>query len=462
MSLKLTLIAPKKSNSERELFDGKFVSLLYGTEKYSCFALSLATIAALTPDDIDIRIIDENLEQISYDDKVDIVGITANTSMISRAYEIAEEYKKRDVTVVIGGIHASMLPDEAIQHCNSVVIGEAENVWQEFIEDCKLGRAKKFYKSELPPSLNNLPIPRRDLLKNEHYNFHSIQMTRGCPYNCEFCSVKAIYGAKYRWKPVEKVIEEVNQVKRLGGKLIFFSDDNFIGNREHTKELLQQLIPLNITYFTQVSIDVAEDDELLDLLSASGCRKMGIGLESISQSNLTQMNKAKCNKVEKYVENINKLQSLGFEIETSIIFGCDHDDETVFERTVDFINQANIITVLPNILTPFPGTRLFERLESENRIIHKDWNQYDSCHVCFKPKQMSPEVLQNGYMWVRQELYSLDNILSKLKKLWAQWNRNKVRNWDRISPLIANLSMNDVNYSYPIAIHPSKFIEKES
>jgi len=460
MSIKLNLIAPKKKIEDRELFDGKFVSLMYGVKKYSCYPAALPLIAALTPDDIEIRIIDENIEEINFDEKVDIVGITSNTFQSIRAYEIADEFRKRNVTVVIGGVHATMLPEEAIRHADSVVVGEAENVWKEFINDYRSGKIKKFYRSNEPPNLDILPVPRWELVKNKNYYFHSIQTTRGCPWNCEFCSVKSMYGSRYRYKPIPKVINEIKRALEIEKKLILFADENFIGNKNYTKQLLKEIIPLKLTYFIQTSIDVADDNELLDLLAESGCRKLCIGFESISESNLRQMNKGRCNKIEFYAENIEKLQSYGFEIEGFMIFGYDFDDETIFEKTVNFINETNIIFPILNILTPFPGTKLRDRLLNENRVLHNDWSKYDLSHVCFKPKLMSPETLQNGYHWARQEVFSYENIFKKLKRLWKLWNKNNVRYWDRISPLITNLSMNDVVYSFPKAINPKEFKNK--
>jgi len=457
MSIKLKLITPKKKQYERELFDGKFVSLLYGVEKYSCFSLSLATIAAITPKDIEIQIIDENIETVNFDDPADIVGITVNTSVAPRAYEIAEEYRNRNVTVIMGGVHPSVLPEEALKHCDSIVIGEAELVWNEFISDYRNKKVKQIYTSENKPDLKDLPLPRRDLLKNSKYSFHVIQTTRGCPFNCDFCSVKILYGSKYRCKSIDKIVEEVKDAIAIEKKLIFFSDDNFIGNKSFTKELLKLLIPLKIVYFIQSSINVADDNEMLDLLSKSGCRKICIGLESISDSNLRLMNKAYCNQVDTYAKHIEKLQAYGFEIESFIIFGCDYDDDTVFEKTLKFIEDTNIIFPVPSILTPYPGTKVYENIKAENRVLHTNWSLYDTTHVCFKPKLMSPEALQNGYIWVRQQLYSYDNLFKRLKKLWGLWNTNNVRKHDRISPMIASLSMNDVNYSLPKAVHPREF-----
>ena len=207
--MKLELISPKNNASEdgRELWDGKFYSLLYGVNKYTTAFLAMPTIAALTPKDIEVSITDENIERIDFDKQVDLVGITCST-WLARAYEIADEFRRRGVTVVLGGIHPSMLPYEAIEHADAVVIGEAENVWRNLIEDFRENKLRQFYKSSELPELENLPIPRWDLLKNDRYFYHTIQTTRGCPYDCEFCTVKAMFGGKYRYKPVKDTIRE--------------------------------------------------------------------------------------------------------------------------------------------------------------------------------------------------------------------------------------------------------------
>jgi radical SAM superfamily enzyme YgiQ (UPF0313 family) len=458
--MKLKLISPKRKGNEREYFDAKFISFLSGMEKYECTFLSLATIAALTPQDFELQIVDENIEKIDFDGYVDIVGITCNTNVAPRAYEIADEFRKRGVKAVLGGIHPSMLPEEAIQHSDAIVIGEAEDVWSELLNDYKDGCLKQFYKSSEKPCLDNCPIPRYDLLQNEKYIFHIIQTTRGCPYDCEFCSVKPMLGSKCRYKPTEKIIREIETLINIQRKLIFFADDNFTGNRKQAKELTNKLAELKISYIIQAPISIAADDELLELFTKSRCRRVIIGFESLSESNLRQMNKAKCNKVEEYAKNIEKIQSYGIEVQGSFIFGYDCDDENIFENTVNFINDANIASPVVNILTPFPGTRLFERLKNENRILHTDWSRYDLSHVCFVPKLMSSETLQNGYIWARQQVYSYESIFKRLKNLWYLWNKNNVRLWDRVTPIITNLGSNDTAYSYPEALHPLKFKEQ--
>lgn len=459
--MKLELISPKSSPSEdgREFWDGKFRALVYGVNKYTTAFLALPTIAALTPEDVEVNITDENIEQINFDKNVDLVGVTCSTWLAPRAYEIADEFRQRGVSVVLGGIHPSMLSYEAIEHADAVVIGEAENVWRKLVEDFRENRLRTFYKSPVVPKLEHLPVPRWDLLKNRKYFYHTIQTTRGCPYDCEFCTVKAMFGGKYRYKPVKDTIKEMETLLDIEKKLFFFVDDNFIGNRKHTKELLRELIPLKIVYFTHVSLNLAKDEELLSLLAESGCRKVVIGFESLVNANLKQMGKDKSYKVEQYAEDIMKIQSLGIEIQGSFMFGSDFDDETVFEKTVDFINHANLAAVTLSVLTPLPGTRLFRRFDKEGRLLYNDWRKYDGRQVCFQPKLMSPEALQNGYNWAMQQGHSYESIFKRLRGVWNLWNKNNVRLQDRISPIIVNLVINDVVSTLPEATHPEDFRE---
>lgn len=458
-SIKLELISPCRTltDAHREHWDNRFPSFIFGVRQYSSPYLALPTLAALTPPNVEVSIIDENVESINFDKKVDMVGITVPTFLAPRAYEIADEFRKRGVTVVLGGIHASMLPEEAIQHADAVVIGEAEEVWTNLIKDYRENKLQTFYRSLDRPKLNNQPPPRWNLLKNKFYKLHTIQTTRGCPYDCEFCSVRDFLGRKYRCKSLPKVISEIKMLMNIEKKIFFFVDDNFIGNKKRVKTLLRSIIPLNIIYCIQAPLNVARDTELLQLLAESGCSRIFIGFESISKATIKQMNKSYSNHVEEYEKDVEKVQSYGIGILGSFIFGHDSDDESIFENTVDFINRVNIESVVFHILTPFPGTRLFARLNKEGRILHKDWSKYDATYVCFKPKQMSPETLQNGLIWANQQVYSYESIFKRLRELWSSWNKTNVRLWDRASPIIINLSGNDKAYTHPTAVDPKNF-----
>ena len=356
--------------------------------------LALPMVAALTPEDVKVIIVDEKVEPIDFEENVDLVGISVMTPFAPRAYEIADIYRKRGIKTVLGGIHPTALPEEAIEHADAVVIGEAENVWGNLIEDFKKNRLKRFYHSDQLISMKGLPLPRINLLNKDAYStINCVQTTRGCPHNCEFCSVTAFFGRRYRQRPIKEVITEI---KRLKANYVFFVDDNIIGDIGYAKELFQALKLLNIEWNNQCTLTIAKDDELLKLAQESGCDMMYIGFESLSQENLESIGKS-FNRVEEYEEAVKRIQDHGIEIMASFIFGLDHDDETVFEKTINFIKKNKIKKPVFSILTPYPGTKLYQRLEQENRIIDRDWSKYDFGHVVIKPKLMSPETLQRGY-----------------------------------------------------------------
>ena len=381
----------------------------------------MSTLAALTPRDVEVEIIDENIEVIDFENKADLIGITFNVSGAMRAYEIADEFRKRGSKVVFGGIYASMLPEEVGLHSDSIVIGEAEGVWPTVISDVSNGRLQKIYRTNNNPDLFNLPIPRWDLLKNKSYHYHSLQTTRGCPFNCDYCSVTWFFGGKYRHKPIEKVVEEVEFIKSIDkNKMIFFVDDNIAANPTYSKSLFKALAPLKIKWYSQAPINIAHDDELLDLMYKSGCRELFIGFESLSQESLNALGKGKVNKTTDYVEAVAKIYSHGISIFGSFMFGGDYDDESIFKKTIDFIKEVSLPFVLLNILVPPPGTRLFNRLENEGRILHKNWNHYTGELVCFKPRLMSPDKLQQGFVDSLREVYSYESLYLRLKLWWAR------------------------------------------
>lgn len=246
--------------------------------------LSLPMIASLTPDDFDISISDENISPIDFNKDIDLAAITVMTPLAPRAYEIADRFRAKGVRVVLGGMHPSFLPEEAIQHADAVVIGEAEGVWAELLEDFKQGKLKQFYKCSSFPQLENLPIPRRELFPSKGYfTVNTVQVTRGCPFDCDFCTVTKFFGNKHRYRPIDEVVVEVSSLK---GKSVVFVDDNIIGNIPYAKELFKALIPLKIKWLSHASINVARDEELLRLSAESGCVGYMIGFESISQESL--------------------------------------------------------------------------------------------------------------------------------------------------------------------------------
>jgi len=403
--MKIRLIDPAYREESYLIQDKKDI------KNYWFARLSLTTLAALTPKGVEVAITDENVDEIDFDEDVDLVGITAMTMHAKRAYEIARRFRERGVTVVMGGIHASSLPQEAKRYVDAVVIGEAEEVWSQLIEDFKAGELKPFYKAKKLCNFRGMPIPRRDLLKKERYsNVNTLQATRGCPFRCEFCAVTQFFGHTYRCRPVDEVIKEV---EGLDEGVVTFVDDNIVGNPKYAKELFRRLIPLNIKWGGQSSLTIANDEELLKLAVKSGCYALFFGIETLSQRNLQAVHKVQ-NKADKLEDTIKKIHDHGISMIGSFIFGLDYDDEGVFERTVRFCEKNHIELPVYFILTPIPGTPLFHRFEKEGRIIHKRWEKYNAANVVFRPKFMSAEALQDGFWWAFRETYSHISILKRI------------------------------------------------
>jgi radical SAM superfamily enzyme YgiQ (UPF0313 family) len=390
------------------------VSFVSEREKAVNFSrLSLATVAALFPRDAKIEIINDSIEEIDYNENVDLVGITSITATAPRAYEIADKFREKGVPVIMGGMHASALPEEAIKHVDAVVIGEAEGQIKPLLKDFKNGKLKKFYASEKRPDIKHIPLPRTDLYekKNKYYKeMHMIQTTRGCPFNCDFCTVTHFFGQTYRTRAIEDIVREIKTVSRR--TLIFFVDDNIAGNPKYAKELFKALIPLNIKWFGQASLVIAKNRELLRLAARSGCISLFMGIESVSQSSLKEVGKS-MNKVEDYKESIKTIHDHGIAIIGAFIFGFDSDNKSVFEETVSFIDRNHIELPSLAILTPLPGTRLNERMEKAGRIISRDWSKYTVGEVVFQPKLLTVEELQEGYYWSRKQLSSFSSIYKR-------------------------------------------------
>jgi radical SAM superfamily enzyme YgiQ (UPF0313 family) len=409
--LKLELIAPNTQEN-----DGK-------QKKALCPPLGLAMVAALTPQGVEVSLTDENVTAVDFQKETDLVGITALTVTAQRAYEIADTFRLKGVKVVLGGLHPSILPEEASQHADAVVIGEAEGIWANLVEDFKANKLQRVYRQSERPSLLNLPIPRRDLFAEAAYLArHTISTTRGCPYSCSFCTVTSFFGHTYRYRPVEEIIKELESFDKRA--TIVFVDDNIAGNPKFAKELFRALIPLKIKWVGQASVTIAKDDELLKLAAASGCLYLFIGFESLSPASLAGVGK-NINIADEYENVIRKIRSHGIAIHGFFIFGFDEDDDDVFKRTVRFAQKMRLESAQFDFLTPYPGTALCESMDNAGRITTKDWSQY-GYNLVLEPKQMSQETLQKGHDWVWREFYSIPSIWKRigvarrnLAKLWA-------------------------------------------
>ncbi len=375
--------------------------------------LSTSLLAALTPDRHQVSIIDEGISEIDFDQEVDLVAITAITPLAPRAYEIADEFQKRGRKVVIGGIHASWLPEEARAHSDSVAIGEADEIWQEILGDAEAGRLKPFYRQKERTDLTLLPIPRRDLLPRKGYLFHNlIQTTRGCPYDCEFCSVTALHGKTYRMRPIAEVEKEIQSLERSRA-YIFFVDDNIVGNLSYAKELLTMLSHYRLRWVSQGPIHIAENEEILSLMAKAGCHGLFIGFESLREENLELMGK-RINRVERYERAVQRLHDAGIGVYGSFVFGYDYDDASVFDEFLEFADRNRIDGAFLPILTPFPGTRIYQRLKQEGRLLTEDWSKYDMATVVFQPKRMTVEELQEGFWKVNRSFYSIPSMIKRI------------------------------------------------
>lgn len=412
--MKINLIAPahRKQNFKRY---------------FQIAPLNLMMIASITPRDINVEILDENIDTIDYNSPVDLVGISSNTSEINRAYEICDEFRKRGIAVVIGGIHASALPDEAGEHADSVVIGEAEGLWEKVIDDFRKGTLAKFYKHETFPDISRLPLPDRAVLNKKRYLTRNVfQLSRGCPFRCVFCSVTEFFGNTFRVRNEDQVIEEI---ERMDGKFLIFVDDNIFGDPGYAARLLEKMIPLKKKWVSQCTLHLADNSRLLNLATKSGCMGMLIGLESISRDSLRASGKPI--NFNKYKEMIQRIMDSGIGIDGSFIFGFDNEDTSIFERTLEFIAKIRLPAATFSILTPYPGTKLKEKLEEEGRIIDRNWEHYNGTHSVFKPAKMTPDQLEEGRTWIKQEFYSYMNIFKRVgffgDHLIYQWLYNLLK-----------------------------------
>jgi len=369
--------------------------------------LTLPILAALTPSSIEVKITDERTESIGYESDADLIGLTFLTADAHRAYRMADEFRKRGKFVVMGGPHASVLPEEAIRHADSVVIGEAELVWKDLLQDFQKGSLKKFYQSKTPVKMEDLPLPRRNLVKCKGFTtIEMVETSRGCPFNCDFCYMPTLFGRSYRSRPIEDVIKEIKTLKK---DHLAFADDNLVGNPDYAKNLFKKLIPLRKKWFGNFSLARVNDTQLLKLAAQSGCIRMGLGFESVSQKSLNGVNKS-FNKVKRYEEIIKKIHDQGITIIGYFMFGFDTDDVSIFPRTVEFIGKSLVDRPIFFILTPIPKTGLYQRLLLDGRILDTNWSHGDGTHVMFRPKLMTVDELQEGHRWVIKQVYSLSSI----------------------------------------------------
>ena len=374
--------------------------------------MALAILAGLSPADVEISLTDENVSSLDWDTPADLVGISSTTRTAPRAYEIADGYRSRGIKVVLGGMHVSALPEEAAAHADAVVVGEAEGLWPQVLADAQAGRLQPLYQAREYPTLAALPLPRRDLFQRERYAIaDTLYTTRGCPYGCSFCSVTTFFGGRYRSRPVEDVVAEVEAMGRPG--LVGFLDDNIAANPRRAKSLFRALAPYNMSWLGQADLTIARDEELLATLAASGCKMLLIGIETLSATNLDTVGK-RPNSPDKYEEAIRRIHAHGIGVFGAFLLGLDDDGEDVFERTLQFARRVHLEGAQFNIPTPYPGTPLYEEMEREGRITNRNWADYSCDQVVFEPRRLSARRLQEGHDWVWREFYSLDSTWERI------------------------------------------------
>ncbi len=384
--------------------------LIMNRALYSPLAGLLAISALIPQDKYEVILTDENIEEIDFDLKVDMVGISAMTSYVKRGYEIADEFKKRGIPVVMGGVHPSFLPQEALGHADAVVVGEAELVFDQVLEDMESGNLKGIYRANQLHDMKNLPMPRYDLVKKNRYvNRTFIQTSRGCHHACTFCSEHLMNGLKFRYRPIDEVIREI---ENCGQKNISLNDADFFGTPKRPKEVMKALKGKGIRWQAGVTSRLALSDELLELAAESGCYMLSIGFESISRNTLKSVHKY-VNQPETFLELVQKIHSYGINVFGLFMFGFDSDDDSVFDETVKFNIDANYDVCAYSVLTPYPGTLTWYNMQKENQIVSYDWDKYDQGYIVYKPKQMTAQTLREGHVRAYKTMYSWNSILKR-------------------------------------------------
>ncbi|MBL8575021.1 MAG: radical SAM protein [Hyphomicrobiaceae bacterium] len=375
--------------------------------------LTLTTLAALAPAElaIDFVLHDEGTGDVPLDLDADLIGMTVITGSAARAYELAAAFRARGKTVVLGGPHVTLLPDEAQAHADAICVGYAEESWPRLLRDFAAGRMRPRYDQAADFQLTNLPFARRDLLDGRNYLTQAVfEATRACAHDCEFCVAPSAWGRRQFQKPIDHVVEDI---RRVGAKKILFVDLNLISDRAYARDLFTALVPLKVRWFGLSTSLIGRDPELMELMARSGCAGLLIGFETISSAGLGTIRK-RFNDPGRYAELIRDLHRLGISIQGCFVFGNDDDTEATFDETVDFVLETRIDLPRFALLTPFPGTPLHARLAREGRILTRDWNLYDGQHVVFEPKAMSVAALQAGHERAWRKAYSWRGILSRL------------------------------------------------
>ncbi len=372
--------------------------------------LALHILKGLTPSRHSVKVVEEENESVDLDDTCDLVGISCMTANAPRAYELAREFRRRGKKVVMGGVHPTILPQEARAYADAVVVGEAEGAWETVLEDCENNRLQPLYHKASPSLDRYIPKNHRNAPGKRLFDVVPIMTTRGCPYSCDFCCVSGLYGKKIRHSPIENVVRDIRE---SGRKIFIFLDDNIIGEPSYAKRLFTAIKPYNIKWVGQASISFVHDVELMKLAADSGCAALFFGLESVSVAQLKTMRKSIKDIVE-MGEAVKKVKGLGIHFHASFVFGFDGDTKAIFPDTLEFMQKNRINTASYNVLTPYPGTKIYNQFREEGRLLTDNWRYYDHSTVVFRPKNMSAYELQEGAMWVKKEFTRVPTILKNL------------------------------------------------
>jgi len=401
---------------------------------------SLQLLSALTPPEHRVTMIDEYHRLADPELRADLIGIGVWTASANRAYVLADHYRGRGIPVVLGGPHITVCPDEAKVHADAIVVGEAESVWGQVLVDAEAGRLQPVYHGD-PLPLARTPAPDWSTIHPQAYIIQSaISTSRGCVRRCDFCYESCRPKPNFRQRPLELVLKELDE---RPCPVVALIDNDLMANRRYAQELLNALIPRKRYWLGMTSITTADDEELLDLMTASGCRTLFVGFESIVPESLQEVHK-KCNRVEDYLRNVRRMHDRGIMVNGSFVFGFDHDDAQVFDRTVNFGIEAGLETATFTVLTPYPGTILHQRLTEEGRIFDHDWSHYDTTRVVFTPTRMSPEILEAGYFHAYEKFYAWPSI----------WQRCRPQEPGFAKRLFLNVAYKRVEPTYQFLDHP--------
>jgi radical SAM superfamily enzyme YgiQ (UPF0313 family) len=437
-SMKIYLISPTHYAP-----DGNLVKSV----QYWTSAVTLPYLKALTPPEHDVTFVDELFYDVDVNTDADLIGLTAMGPQIARAYDLGDYFRARGKKVVMGGSWVSLNVEQALEHCDAVVKGEAEYVWKELLDDFAAGRNQRVYASAKWHSLvglpridyTTLPLLLRERFKRDRFYrmyFHwPVVTSRGCPHPCEYCSVQTYYQRTFRTRPVEEVIEDLRVIKSLGGKRVLLLDDNPIGNVRYAKELFAAMIPLKMEWVAQITINIARNKELLDLAARSGARSFSIGLESVTQDNLDDLDKG-FNRAPRFVEDLKAIRDRGIQVIALMMVGLDGDTSASFDRTLAFLVENKVSFLKLFTPCPYPGTKYHADMLAAGRILTSEWNRYDYGSPLVQPANMTPEEMMAGFNGIYDRFYSLPSIF---RRMWPPPRGNYL---ESAFYFVANLKIN--------------------